>query len=207
MTKQTLIAIALAGVSAMNTWDGGPTYTMKFEKVNNVNAYKIEVKKLPAGGFIAFSAGKPSTKPKINSLKFTGTDTSNDQITDWYYQEGGINFKKDGNQNVESKTVNKESDGTYTMSAYVKFATGDGDKTDGDDIVCGYKETWRWHGQPNSENIDSASPKEGNISVDFALQDCAMTVKDIAILVKNGGHIMYATLGAATLAAANLYLY
>ena len=180
MQKSMIAAMALAGVSAMATYEGGPTYTMKYEMINNVKAYKVEVKGLKEGGHFAFSEGKPSAKPVVNTIKFTGTDQGDKQITDWSFKEGAIIFTKDGTENLESKTATKEADGTWTMSAYRKFETGDGQ--DGDNISCGYVGTWRWTALQTTDNIDSSAVKEGNISVQFSVSDCAMTIQDIKIL-------------------------
>ena len=187
----------------MATWEGGPTYTVKYEKTNNIDAYKLEVKGLKTGGFFAFSEGKPSAAPKVNTIKFTGTDTGADQITDWYYQEGGINFKKDDAENLDSKTATKEADGTWTMSVYRKFNTGDAQ--DGENLTCGYTGTWRWHGSQDTTNIDTTTLKEGNIAVQFSVSDCALTVKDVAILAKTGA--VQKTIGALSAAAMAYYLY
>ena len=59
MFKASVLAALVASVSAMNSFEGGPTYKILYEKVNNENAYKVEVKGLKNGGFFALSEGKP----------------------------------------------------------------------------------------------------------------------------------------------------
>ena len=201
------IAMLVAGVSAMATWEGGPTYTALYEKVNNVDAYKLTVKGLKEGGFFAWSEGKPSTDSFVNTIVFTGTNDGSKQITDWYFQQGAVNFKKDtdnnGQENLESKSATKEADGTWTMSVYRKFDTGD--TKDGSDITCGTVATWRWHGSQDTTNIETTSLKEGNLSVQFSVADCAMTVKDIAILAKKGA--IQNAVSAVSIAAMAYLLY